>query len=115
MSARKLLAELRLQGVRLWLEGGRVHYRGPGEVLTQETLERMREHKSSLLKLLKDEERRDRERWARGVDPRWSRHKGYIRLHDPATGEIHELRREDCPESIIQDANRARRKDKEGA
>lgn len=115
MSARTLLNEIKLKGVRLWIEDGNIGYSGPKNTLTPEVLERMRKHKAGLLNLLQDEELRHGDIWNRGLDARYSYHKGYIKLHDPTTGEIHDFPKRDCFGSIIQDANAKLRNSKGGA
>lgn len=115
LKARMLILSLRRRGVVLKADGMALHVDAPAGVLRPGERERMKEHKAELLRMLREEERRERARWERGIDPRWSRHKGYIRLHDPTTGEVHEVAAKDCFESIVQEANANRRKDKEGA
>jgi hypothetical protein len=115
VNVRFLLKSLRDRGVNLKAAGEALHVDAPPGVVTPEILEQLTQSKAQVLKLLAGEERRERERWERGVDPRWSYNRGYIKLHDPTTGEVHEFPRKDCFESMVQDANSTRRKDKEGA
>ncbi|WP_075737581.1 condensation domain-containing protein [Streptomyces acidiscabies] len=44
-----LLEELGASGVRIWADGGSLHYDGPADVLTAPTLNRLRAHKDALL------------------------------------------------------------------
>lgn len=46
----------------------------------------------------------------RGLVIRWSEHPHWIKLHDPLTGEWHEVRTSECPPGIVETANRHRKK-----
>ena len=110
MSARKLLAEIRLSGVKLWAEGDSLHYAGPKEAFTPELVGRMRRHKPELVKLLSWERRKLEEADRRGLIIRWAKERGWIALHDPLTGEWHEVRASECLPSVVETANKNRKK-----
>jgi hypothetical protein len=46
----------------------------------------------------------------RGLVVRWSEYPNWIALHDPLSGEWVEVRAEDCFPSLVDEANRRRRK-----
>ena len=46
----------------------------------------------------------------RGLVVRWSEYPDWIALHDPLSGEWVEIRAEDCFPSLVDEANRRRRK-----
>jgi hypothetical protein len=49
-----------------------------------------------------------------GLVAMWSRHQGYISIHDPTTGEWHDLRTEDAPDWAVGEARRRKRARKGG-
>ena len=46
----------------------------------------------------------------RGLVVRWSEYPDWIALHDPSSGEWFEVRAEDCFPSLVEEANRRRKK-----
>jgi hypothetical protein len=46
----------------------------------------------------------------RGLVVRWSEYPDWIALHDPLSGEWVEVRAEDCFPSLVEEANRRRKK-----
>ena len=46
----------------------------------------------------------------RGLVVRWSEYPTWIALHDPLSGEWVEVRAEDCFPSLVEEANRRRKK-----
>lgn len=60
---------------------------------------------------LDDRHRRRLEKAARiGLVIRWSEDPRWIKLHDPTTGDWHEVRAEECLPSVIESANKYRKK-----
>ena len=60
---------------------------------------------------LDDRRRRRLERAARiGLVIRWSEDPMWIKLHDPTTGEWHEVRAEECLPGVVGSANKYRKK-----
>ena len=114
MSAQGLLKRLRQREVRLDAEGELLHVDAPFGAVTEELREALVEHKPKLLKLLEWErecERRDLEEAIRlGLVVRWSEHPDWIELHDPTTGEWHEVRAEECLPGVVETADRYRGK-----
>ncbi len=45
----------------------------------------------------------------RGLAIRWSECPQWIKLHDPLTGEWHEVRASECPSGVVEAANRHRK------
>ena len=56
MNVRTMLEELERLGVELRVAGEDLEYEGPEEAITQELLERLKEHKAELIKMLVGEE-----------------------------------------------------------
>ena len=114
MSAQVLLERLRQRDVRLEADGGLLHVDAPAGAVTEELREALVEHKPKLLKLLEWErecERRDPEEADHlGLVVRWSDHPVWIQLHDPTTGEWHEVRAEECLPRVVESANKYRKK-----
>ncbi len=46
----------------------------------------------------------------RGLVVRWSEYPDWIALHDPFSGEWHEVRASDCLPSLVEEADRGRRR-----
>ncbi len=109
MSARELLEELREGGVELVADGDSLRYR-PKEAVTAGLLELIVQNKPRLLVLLERERRRLEEADRRGLVIRWARERGWIALHDPTTGEWHEIRASECSPGIVEAASSRRRK-----
>ena len=55
-------------------------------------------------------ERRLEEANRRGLVIRWSEYPEWIKLHDPTTGEWHEVRAEECLPGVVETANKYRKK-----
>ncbi len=47
----------------------------------------------------------------RGLIIRWSEYPEWIKLHDPLTGDWHEVRASECPPGVVGSANRHRKKE----
>jgi hypothetical protein len=109
MSARGLLEELRAGGVRLQAEGLMLHIDAPAGVVTDELRATLRQNKRNLIRLLERERLRLEAADRRGLLIRWAREPGYVSIHDPTTGEWHELDASECPPWVLE-AVRARRR-----
>ena len=55
-------------------------------------------------------ERKLEEASRRGLLIRWSEYPDCIKLHDPTTGEWHEVRADECLPSVVETANRYRKR-----
>ena len=82
----------------------------PAGVITEDLRSTLAEHKPSLLKLLAWERRKLEEAQDRGLVIRWSEYPDWIGLHDPHSGEWHEVRASECLPGVVDSANRRRRK-----
>jgi TubC N-terminal docking domain len=110
MNARALLEELRDMGVALQAEGLQLRVDAPAGVLTAKTREALLTHKRELVGLLTREQRRLAEAASRGLIIKWSREPGWISLHDPTTGDWHEVKAFECPHSVVESAKAHRRR-----
>jgi len=122
VNARKLLEDLRGRDVRLEADGdGRLLVDAPPGVITEDVREALAEHKGRLLALLRWERVLDSSEAERGEEPRAaddgrrfdarpSRHPGYTSLYDPVEGEWHDFPTRDCYPSVVDLANRNRKK-----
>ncbi len=109
MSARALLEELRRRDVRLEADGLMLRVDAPSGVFTEELRATLAQRKHSVIRLLEKERRRLEDADGRGLVIRWSREPGYVSIHDPTTGEWHEVTASGCPPWIL-DAARTRRR-----
>jgi hypothetical protein len=100
MNATTLLKELRGRGVELASDGEQLRYR-PRKVITPELPERLKTHKREVLNLLARERHDLTKADRRSLIIRWSEFPTWISLHDPTTGEWHEVTglRGVCPAS----------------
>ena len=109
MNATVLLDDLRAQGVSLEADGERLLVDAPAGTITDEIKATLTELKPKLLKLLEWERRKLEEANRRGLLIRWSEYPDWIKLHDPTTGEWHEVRAEECLPSVVETANKYRK------
>lgn len=110
MSSRALLEELRERDVHLKADGLSLQVDAPKGILTDEDRSELVDNKQQILKLLHRERKRLEEADRRGLVIRWSREPGWISLHDPTTGEWHEVAASGCPPWILEDAKAHRRR-----
>ena len=110
MSAKALLEELRERDVRLEADGLALNVDAPARALTEEMRAALREHKRALIRLLERERRKLEEAASRGLVIKWSREPGYLSVHDPTTGDWHELLASGCPPWMLDDAKTRRRR-----
>ncbi len=81
----------------------------PAGVLADEHREALSGNKSEILALLTRERRKLETADERGLVIRYSKQPGWIALHDPTTGEWHEVRERDCLPSVVEAAKHNRR------
>src|ERR671916_3188802 len=110
MSAKALLEELSERDVRLEADGLTLNVDAPARALTEELHVALREHKRALIRLLERERRKVEEAESRGLLIRFSREPGYLSVHDPTTGDWHELQASSCPPWMLEDAKAHRRR-----
>lgn len=104
MTARTLLEELRERGIRLEADGLMLHVDAPAGADTQELRAKLREHKCDLIRHLERERKRLEAADRRGLVIKWSNEPGYLSLHDPTTGEWHEVATSNCPPWMLDEA-----------
>lgn len=109
MSARFLLSKLRDLGVSLTVEGENLAVDAPAGVLTSDYRKALAEHKGAILELLISERGKLEAADERGLIIRYAKEPGWIALHDPTTGEWHEVRERDCLPSLVEAAKHNRR------
>ena len=109
MSARALLEELCERDIRLKADGLMLRVEAPTAADTTELRDVLREHKRGLIKLLERERLRLEEADRRGLVIKWAREPGWISIHDPTTGEWHEVAASGCPLWVLDEAKARRR------
>ncbi len=117
LRVRMLLNSLRVKGVEVESEGGRLHIDAPAGVLTDALRASLAENKEDLIELLERERAKLEAADRRGLLIRYSKVPGYISLHDPSTGEWHDFPESSCLPGVVESAkatNRKRRAKKNG-
>lgn len=104
MSAHALLEDLRNRGVMLEADGLTLRVVAPREAATKELREAVSRHKHALIRLLERERKRLEEADRRGLVIKWSKEPGYVSLHDPTTGEWHEVPASECLPGVVESA-----------
>lgn len=112
MRARGLLTDLRRRGVTLEADGDRISVDAPAGVVDGRLRELLTQNKQAIIKLLQWERRKLREADRRGLVIKWARERGWIALHDPTTGEWHEVKAVECLPGVVEAANAQRRRNK---
>jgi hypothetical protein len=110
MNVRLLLNALRSTGVVLTPEEDSLHVDAPAGVLTEALRRSLVENKEALIELLETERINLKAADRRGLVIRWSEYPGWIKLHDPLTGEWHEVKASECLPGVVETANRYRTK-----
>jgi hypothetical protein len=106
MSAQTLLSELRSRGVELAAEGLQLTVDAPAGAITEDLRAALVDNKPRLIRLLTGERRKLEAADKRGLIIKRSREPGYITLHDPLTGEWHDVKESECLPSVVADAKR---------
>lgn len=114
MSVRALLGDLRARDAHLKVDGLTLRVDAPAGVITDEDRRVLGENKRALIRHLERERLRLEEADRRGLVIKWAREPGYISLHDPTTGEWHQVKASECLPSIVESA-KAHRRGKAGA
>ncbi len=111
MSVLALYRELEKRGVRMEASGGSLMVDAPAGELSAYDKVVLSEHKAALLLLLVRlrPEMPDQVE-SRRFDAAQSRYPGYTSLYDPVESEWHDFPTEDCHPSIVELANKKRRK-----
>ena len=110
MNAAVLLEELRSKGVKLEACGLTLRVAAPREVTTKALHEIVSRHKHTLIRQLERERKRLEEADRRGLIIKRSKVPGYVALHDPTTGEWHNVPASGCPPSVVKSAKARRQR-----
>jgi TubC N-terminal docking domain len=110
MRMSELLQDLRSKDVCLEADGLILRVDAPDGVDVEEMSTILRKHKRALIRLLERERRRLEEAASRGLVIKWSREPGYLSVHDPTTGDWHDLLASCCPPWMLEDAKARRRR-----
>jgi len=108
MNARLHLEALRGAGVILTPEQDGLHVDAPTGALTETLRSSLVENKEALIELLERERVRLKAADRRGLVIRWFEYPVWIELHDPLTGEWHEVSASECLPGVVETANRKR-------
>ena len=109
MKARHLISDLRRRGVVLEVDGERLCVEAPSNMCDGHLRTLLMENKPAIMKILQSEQRKLRNTGRRGLVIRWSSEPGWIALHDPRTGEWHEVQARECLPGVVEAANASRR------
>jgi hypothetical protein len=119
-----VLEGIKGHGAQVWTEGDKLRYSGPKDVLDPEVLGWLREHKQEVITLLAPvvpedpsitEDANELTRFVQrkldkaqrlGLVARWSQTFGYVSLHDPTTGEWHDLQTKEAPDWAVREARK---------
>jgi hypothetical protein len=104
MNAPALLEDLRRRDVLLRVVDDRLLVDAPASVVDDELRHTLSRQKASLIHLLKQEQQKLEEANRRGLIIKWSNEPGWIALHDPTTGEWHEVRASECLPGVVEAA-----------
>ncbi len=110
MNTDALLEDLRSKGVTLKVYGLTLRVAAPREAANPELHENISRHKHALIRHLERERKRLEEADRRGLIIKWSREPGYVALHDPTTGEWHDVPASGCLPSILETAKAHRQR-----
>lgn len=110
MSTKALLEDLRRKDVRLEADGLILRVDAPDTLDAEELRITLREHKRALIRLIERERRKLEDADRRGLVIRFAREPGYLSVHDPTTGDWHELQTSSCPPWMLEDAKAYRRR-----
>jgi hypothetical protein len=105
-----LYHDMKKRGVHLEADDGRLLVDAPTVTLSGEDRAALVEAKPVLLKMLAPKADGEPVDDGRRFDARPSRHPGYTSLYDPTEAEWHDFPTNDCYPSIVELANRKRRR-----
>ena len=90
------------------VEGNQLRVDAPAGVMTDDLKAFLIGNKGAIIELLEVERVRLEAAGRHGLDIRWSEYPVWIKLHDPASGEWHEIRASECLPGVVESANRKR-------
>ena len=108
MNALTLYHDLKARGIFLEVDGDRLVVDAPAGELTDGDKATLLECKPILLKFLEWKGRKLDKAARLGCVARWSKYPTWIDLHDPLTGESHELKASECLPGVVAEANQHR-------
>ncbi len=108
MNAGALLKDLRRRDVTLEADGDLLHVDAPTGTITDELRAVLVDNKVPLLELLARKQHKPEKAGRRGLAIRWSDYPTWIELHDPLTGEWHEVRASECLPGVVAEADKHR-------
>lgn len=111
MSARKVLTGLRRRGVKVEAGSGGKLRCSPRSKLGDGDLAGLKQHKGEILDLLAEEAKSPEQHQAEalGLVAMYSRHFGYISLHDPGSGGWFDLPTKDAPLWAVGEARKRKK------
>ena len=95
--------------MRLEADGLSLHVDAPKGALTDEARHKLADNKQPILRLLHRERKKLEDADRRGLAIKWAREPGWISLHDPTTGDWHDVKASECPPSVVESARAYRR------
>lgn len=115
MNAPTLIEYLRRSDVRLRVVEDRLLVDAPASVVDDDLRHTLSKHKALLLRHFRQERRELEKADKRGLIIRWSDQPGWISLHDPTTGEWHDVRASECLPGIVEAARAHQKRQKDTA
>ncbi len=109
MNALTLYHDLKARGVLLKVDGERLLVDAPAGELTDDDRATLLECKPILLKFLEWKGRKLDKATRLGCVARWSKYPTWIELHDPLTGDWHELKASGCLPGVVAEADKHRK------
>jgi TubC N-terminal docking domain len=103
-----LYHDLKSRGVLLEADGERLLVDAPAGELTDNDRATLVKYRSILVKFLKWEGRKLDQAARLGCVARWSKYPTWIELHNPLTGEWHELKASECLPGVVAEADKHR-------
>lgn len=104
MNVAELVESLRCKDVRLRAVEDKLRVDAPASVDDEALRYTLSKNKAALLSYLRQEQQELEEANKRGLKIQWSKHPGWISLHDPTTGEWHDVRPSECLPGIVKAA-----------
>ena len=108
MNALKLYHDLKKRDICLEADGEILKVDAPAGALTETLRSSLAVNKEALIELLERERVRLGAADRRGLIIRWSEYPVWIKLHDPLTGDWHEVKASECLLGVVETANRKR-------
>jgi predicted metal-dependent hydrolase len=104
LNVAELVESLRYKDVRLQAVEDKLRVDAPANVDYEALRYTLSKNKAALLRYLRQEQQELEEAYKRGLIIQWSKHPGWISLHDPTTGEWHDVVPSECLPGIVEAA-----------